>query len=237
MRWLGACGRSHLDDGGNVGVVHATSRDIGGEHDQVGTLTELVGDPRAVRLRFAGVHLEDIPAESDEELRVELAEARGGEEDEDLVPRRRADARRPRHLGEQREQLRRLRADGRDRRALRHMRVGGLVLLADGVDDLGEALARRDGRDLLHVGGERRGEEQRLPARRRRLQRGEDLGDVGAEAHLEELVRLIEDQTLQPGDAAREVVVVEQVVEAAGRGDEAAQASIDRMRRHRRKER
>ena len=75
---------THLDDGRHVRVVHATCRDIGREHDEVGALAELVGNARAVRLRLAGVHLEHGRAERDEELRVHLSHARGGEEDEHL---------------------------------------------------------------------------------------------------------------------------------------------------------
>ena len=74
---------AHLDDGGDVRVVHAARGDVRREHDEVGT--ELVGDARALRLRATRVHLKDICPELNESLAVELREARSHKEDDDLV--------------------------------------------------------------------------------------------------------------------------------------------------------
>ena len=225
---VGACNSSsnnvHLDDGGDVGIVHAARRHVGGEHDKVGSVAELVGDARAVRLRLSRVHLEDGVAELLEELRmagrtggltglhgmramhcaawrahlrVELRKASRGEEDEYFVAGVAGDAVGAGHVAQQRHQLRRLGGERCHGRALRHMLVRGLLLLAHGVDEAGLlATLGRDLSDVLHVAGERGGEEERLARGRARRQCLQDLRDVRPEAHLEQLVGLVEDERL-----------------------------------------
>mmetsp|Transcript_25842 Transcript_25842/g.54183 ORF Transcript_25842/g.54183 Transcript_25842/m.54183 type:complete len:394 (-) Transcript_25842:97-1278(-) len=204
-------GKADLQHVRHVGVVHAARRDVGGEHDQVSALSELLGDTRALRLRFARVHLEHRDPERDEELGVELREPRGCEEDDNLVlVLFRELAYEVEELGGERG---RLRDDG----ALRHVRVR-LLVGADGVDEL--RVTRRDARNLQHVGGERGREEERLSRATRRLERAEDARHVRPEAHLQQLVGFVKDEYEKRSERHAGAVIGEEIVEAAGRGDQ-----------------
>ena len=82
------------------------------------------------------------------------------------------------------------------------------VLVADGVDGV-------VGRDAADLTVERGGEEQRLAILRALA---DDAVDGGAEAHVEHAVGLVEDEDLDVGQ--RERAALEEILEAAGRGDE-----------------
>mmetsp|Transcript_8893 Transcript_8893/g.19697 ORF Transcript_8893/g.19697 Transcript_8893/m.19697 type:complete len:219 (-) Transcript_8893:183-839(-) len=217
MDVLRAVGRHpHLQHGGHVRVVHPACRHVGREHHKVGALAELLGHPRAVRLRLARVHLEDgVPADHGEELGEHPREARGVEEDEHLV------AGLLRHLLEEREQLGGLRVDGRDGEPLRHVLVRRLVFCADGVHHARCLSSTR--RDLCHlhdVAHQCGGEEQRLTCRTRRGESGEDLRDAWPEPHLKQLVCLVKDEHAKLIEQRHQIVVEEQIDEASRCGDE-----------------
>ena len=89
-----------------------------------------------------------------------------------------------------------------------------------GLDPLGigEELAD-EARDL---GRHRRGEEQRLPARRQQLA---DLLDVGDEAHVEHAIGLVDDEDLDAHQ--HDAATLKMVEQAAGRGDQHVDAAVE----------
>ena len=99
----------HLDDQGDVGVVHAPGGDVRGEHDAALRGAELVGGARALRLALARVHLQHGHPQRVEQRAVELRDARRREEAHDLKLALR------RHvLPDHRQQRRVLRGHARD---------------------------------------------------------------------------------------------------------------------------
>ena len=205
-----------LDDAGDVRVVHAAGGDVAGEHDQPVSGSEPVADLGARRLALPRVdlqHAEFAAGHEVEELGEELRESRRREEANDLeVVRVEGHG-----LLEDERELHYLRLQGVDEDGLSDVLVRGL-LLADAVDVL-ERLPQREARDAHDVGGHGRGEEQRLP----RLLRGqhvEHLRDGRPEAHLQQLVRLVEDHDAQRLHLLLQPVILQEVVEPARRGDE-----------------
>lgn len=76
---------SHLQDQGDIWVVHSSRADIRAEHDDAALAApELVGRAGALRLRLAGVHLQHVDAQRLEELAVELGHSCCDEEGHDL---------------------------------------------------------------------------------------------------------------------------------------------------------
>ena len=99
---------------------------------------------------------------------------------------------------------------------LRHLRVRGAVLFADAVH-VGVPGTERVGGDLLDRAGDRGGEQQGLPLSRYER---EDLIDGRLEPHLQELIRLVQDQHLEVGALGHQAAGLEVVDEPPGGGDE-----------------
>ena len=81
----------------------------------------------------------------------------------------------------------------RGRRFALHLRVS-VALLSHGVHHL--SVTRGDAGHLRHVLRHRGREEERLPCGGRGLEGAQDLLDGGSEAHVKQLVGLVEDQHL-----------------------------------------
>ena len=130
-------GQTDLDDQRHVGVVDASGRDVGREHDGSVAVAEGLGGLGALRLRLARVHLEDRRAHRGEQLGVELRQARRDEEDDDLEVRLLGGvlpAREPEGRGEVLVVL-------DDGKALVDGGGGLDLLVADGVDKLGAVVS------------------------------------------------------------------------------------------------
>mmetsp|Transcript_43720 Transcript_43720/g.139349 ORF Transcript_43720/g.139349 Transcript_43720/m.139349 type:complete len:335 (-) Transcript_43720:321-1325(-) len=91
-----------------------------------------------------------------------------------------------------------------------------LALLADSVHVF-VPLLEGDARHFVHGLGHRGREEKGLPLRRQGL---DDLGDGGPEPHLEQPVRLVEDQGAKVAHAPAQVPILEVVDQPTRRGDE-----------------
>mmetsp|Transcript_20660 Transcript_20660/g.52705 ORF Transcript_20660/g.52705 Transcript_20660/m.52705 type:complete len:621 (-) Transcript_20660:377-2239(-) len=208
-------GDAHLDDGRHVGVVQAAGRDVRGENDAAARFSERVSALRPVRLALARVNFEHLALRLGELLREEAREAGGREEDHDLVSLRAA-----LHLE----------VDGgpqilghalhvRDAHGLVDLVGRDLLVRPHGVDHLVVALQRQL-RDLLDLRRERGGEERALPLRRR-WHRLQDLQDRVAEAHVQQLVRLVQTDHGKILEARLEALgVVQVVLQATGRRHE-----------------
>ena len=77
----------HLDDEGDVGVVHASRRHVRGEHDLRSAVAEGGGRLGALRLALAAVHLQHGRAHGRPQLAAVGRHGCGGEEHNDLQPR------------------------------------------------------------------------------------------------------------------------------------------------------
>mmetsp|Transcript_416 Transcript_416/g.937 ORF Transcript_416/g.937 Transcript_416/m.937 type:complete len:350 (-) Transcript_416:221-1270(-) len=204
-------GHAHLDDLRDAGVVQPAGRHVAGEHDHARARAELVALLRAVGLRLAAVHLDHLDAVQVEELRVELREARRGEEDDDLVVGVGA------LLLDDRRQRGELVGAGHHQGLLRHVLVRRL-LLTNAVHKL-VVRGQRDLDDgaqvLRHCGAEDQCLELLLAG-----QLLHDLQDGWLEAHVQQLVALVKHKHREAGEQRRERVVLQVVVQAAGRGDQ-----------------
>mmetsp|Transcript_9893 Transcript_9893/g.40563 ORF Transcript_9893/g.40563 Transcript_9893/m.40563 type:complete len:227 (-) Transcript_9893:431-1111(-) len=163
-------------------------------------------------LRLARVDLRHRLAKRLEELRGELRRPGGWEEADHLVLHRVLGLVHVHQLHEQREVV----VQGRRREPLGDLGVGRGVLLADAVH-VRVPRSKRVGGDLLHLLGNRGGEEQRLALARDEPQ---DLVDGGLEPHLQQLVRLVEHQHLEVLAPRLQPGRLEVVDETSGGGDE-----------------
>mmetsp|Transcript_69757 Transcript_69757/g.185367 ORF Transcript_69757/g.185367 Transcript_69757/m.185367 type:complete len:395 (+) Transcript_69757:170-1354(+) len=205
-------GDADLNHGGHVREVHPSGADVRAEDDAAPRVPEEVAALGPVWLALFRVDLQDLHAGLLKERRVETGEARRGEEDHDLVLFRQAlhlgVHRRPQQLGHPL----RVRHGG----VLLDLLRRDLLVLPHGVQP---GVLGPDGQrgELLDGVREGRREEGALALLRRR-QRPQDLEDGGAEAHVEEPVRLVEHHELQAPQALPEARRVVQVVQhPAGR--------------------